>query len=89
MLYFCRKLGKMLLILSSAAVVIGALRVNLFNPNETSPSYQFDQSISVLMAIGCKQTLNRGDPDKPPCSVASDLVLCFLTMSHKKDVRLI
>ena len=32
---------------------------------------------------------NCGDPDQTPCSVASDLGMHCLPMSHKKDGRLI
>ena len=32
---------------------------------------------------------NSGDPDQTPRSVASDLVLPCLPLSHKKDARLI
>ena len=31
---------------------------------------------------------NNGEPDQTPCFVASDLVLHCLSMSHKKDARL-
>ena len=34
----------------------------------------------------CKQTVS-GDPDQTPHSVASDLGLHYLPMSHKKDAR--
>ena len=30
---------------------------------------------------------NSGDPDQMPHSVASDLCLCYLPMSHIKDAR--
>ena len=30
---------------------------------------------------------NSGDPDQTPYSVASDMGLCYLLMSHKKDAR--
>ena len=32
---------------------------------------------------------NSGDPDQTPHSVASDLGLRYLPMSHKKDARII
>ena len=31
---------------------------------------------------------NSGEPDQMPCFAASDLVLNYLRMSHKKDTRL-
>ena len=38
--------------MSSAAVVIGALRVDQLKPNGISSSHQLDQSITVLKAVG-------------------------------------
>ena len=47
--YFFRKLGKMSQNLSSAAVVIGTLRVRL---NGISYSYELDHSVSVFRVVG-------------------------------------
>ena len=67
-----------------------------FIPNGISHSYQLEQSISVLRDVRwyfsflfkfqkkIKQA-NSGDPDQTPHSVASDLGLHCLPMSHKKD----
>ena len=42
--------------------------------------------IQILIEI---MQANSGDPDQTPRSLASDLGLHFLPMSHKKDARLI
>ena len=60
--------------------------------------YQLDQTISALRVVGwyflfeIKENIlyaNSGDPDQTPRSAASDLGLRCLSMSHKKDDRLI
>ena len=69
--------------------------LNPFKSNETSHFYQIDQSIFVFRVVGCcfhsysnfdripcKQ--NSREPDQTLQSVASDLGLYYLSMSHKK-----
>ena len=73
------------------------LLINPFLPNGIPLSYQLDQSISVLRAVGwyfsnsnrISWKKNNGDPDQRPHSAASGLGLGCLPMSHKKDARLI
>ena len=42
----------------------------------------------MVIFIFSQILINSGDPDQTLRSVASDLVLHCLSMSHKKDVRL-
>ena len=69
---------------------------NPFMPNGISHYYQLEQSISVLMdfrwyfsflfMFQYKNMLaNSEDPDQNPHSVASDLGLHYLPMSHKRN----
>ena len=69
-------------------------------PNGFSHLYQLDEFISNFRVLGWyfsvlfkfkKKLLfaNSGEPDQTPRFVASDLVLHYLPMSHKKDARLI
>ena len=72
---------------------------NPFKPNGISHLYQMEHFISVLKDIWWYFSslfkfqynilqANSGDPDQTPRSVASDLGLHCLNMSHKKDARL-
>ena len=72
--------------------------INRFMPNGISHRYQLEQSISVLRDVRWyfiifiqilieNNARNSGDPDQTPRSVASDLGLHYLPMSHKKDAR--
>ena len=65
-------------------------------PNGISHRYQLEQPISVLRDVWWYFSFlfkflykimqaNSGDPDQTPHSVASDLGLHCLPMSHKKD----
>ena len=78
----------------------GAKRINPYKSNVFSHFYQLDQSISILGVVGWRFSLfftfylnilraNIEYPDETSRSVASDLVLHRLPMSHKKDARLI
>ena len=67
-------------------------------PNGNSYPYQLDQSISILRVVGWyfsflykwnNLLVNSGDPDQMLPSAASDLSLHCLSMSHKRDARLI
>ena len=43
----------------------------------------------IFIQILIERSVNNGDPDHTPHSVASDLGLHCLTMSHEKDARFI
>ena len=65
--------------------------LNPFMPNGISYHYQLEQSIFVLRGVRWYFSFlfkimqaNSGDPDQTPHSVASDLGLPYLPMSHKK-----
>ena len=67
---------------------------NPFLPNGISHRYQLEQSISVSRDVRCFffifmkiMQANSGDPYQMPHSVASDLGLRYLPMSHIKDAR--
>ena len=72
---------------------------NPLMPNGISHRYQLEQSISVLRDVrwyfsfyssfNRKKIMqaNSKDPDQPPHSVAPDLGLHYLPMSHIKDAR--
>ena len=55
----------------------GLLRVVLWNF-----TFLFKFQLNILEA-------NSGDTDQTPCSVASDLVLRYLRMSHKKEAYMV